>query len=137
MITGKMKILILIFLLLAVALFLFISNHDYKTDEPKALDGKYCFNKGGPDSIIIFKDHTYKHKHIAVSGIEYENHGKWSWNISEIDFHDFTFYNNEGPSGGNGLWISRVVNSNDEIRLIYSSENGIYYYKKLTTQKIN
>ncbi len=131
MITVKMKILILIFFIVTVALFLFIVNHNYKTAEPKAIDGKYSFNKGGPDSIIIFKDHTYKHKHITSSGKEFENIGKWKWNINEIDFHDFTFYNDEGSSGGIGLWSSKVETDDNEIRLIYSDDDGgLYYYKK-------
>ena len=131
MITVKMKILILIFSFVAVALFLFLANHDFKTAAPKALYGKYSFNDGELDSIILSKDHTYKHKHITSSGKEYENSGQWKWNINEIDFKDFTFYNDEGQSGGNGLWISRVEITNDEVRLVYSSENDRCFLKKL------
>ncbi|HTD98845.1 MAG TPA: hypothetical protein VK668_06140 [Mucilaginibacter sp.] len=134
MITGKMKVVMIISLVLVVILFLFLSNHDYKTNEPEMLFGKYCFNNGGTDSIIIYKDHTYKHKYVTGSNKVYEGTGKWKWNINEIDFHDFTFYNDKG-SAGSGLWISKVESTDNEIKLIYSSENDIYYSQKLPIKK--
>jgi hypothetical protein len=134
MITSKMKVVMIVSFVLVVILFLFLSNHDYKTNEPEMLFGKYSFNNGGTDSIIIYKDHTYKHKYITASNKVYEGTGKWKWNINEIDFHGFTFYNDKGPAGS-GLWISKVESTDNEIRLIYSSENDIYYSQKLPIKK--
>jgi len=41
------------------------------------------------------------------------------------------FFNSEGPVYGTkgGNWYSKVTLVGDEIRLIYSSENNIYYKK--------
>ncbi|MDB5136693.1 MAG: hypothetical protein JWP37_3296 [Mucilaginibacter sp.] len=134
MITVKMKIIVLVFFSVSVALFLFIVNHDYRTVEPKTLCGKYSFNGGGLDSITIFNDHTYKHKFITVSNKQYTETGKWKWNLNEIDFYNFAFFNDKGPSG-RGLWMSKVAETDKEIRLIYSSENNICYFKRLVIQK--
>jgi hypothetical protein len=135
MITVKMKVIIILSFFGVVALFLFMSNHDFRTPEPVALCGKYNFNTNVLDSIVIFKNHTYKHKYITTSGKEYAETGKWNWNMNEIDFHDFSFYNNEGPSGGSGNWMSKVEETDNEVRLIYSSDDDSYYSKKAISQK--
>jgi hypothetical protein len=130
-----MKLIMALFFSATIALFLFVSNHNSKTPEPKGLYGKYSFNISNLDSIVIFSNHTYKHKYVNSSGKTYANIGTWKWNINEIEFHDFSFYNDEGPSGVSGLWISKVEESADRVRLIYSSDDNSCYLKLTDSKK--
>ncbi len=97
------------------------------------LPGKYFHNQGVDefsDSIEILPDNTYVHKYQHAGGKKYKSAGKWSFNVCQITFEDFIFYNREGGDGKGGLWISRVEDAGDgEIRLNYAREHGIYYEK--------
>lgn len=99
------------------------------------LPGKYCFNEGNNnDSLFLFDNSTYYHKFLLSKTEIYESKGSWRFDSInyEISFYDFIFYNEKGPiNQSGGVWYSKVhVTSEHEIRLIYSRENGIFYYKK-------
>lgn len=98
------------------------------------LVGKYCFNKtDNRDSIFINNDNTYKHTYITSDGKLLEIIGNWEFdsNTSEILFKEFMFFNDHGGTyeSTRGNWYSNVKLIDDEIRLIYSAENNIYFYK--------
>jgi hypothetical protein len=97
------------------------------------IPGKYCFNRNNSrDSIFLFKNNKYKHQYINRDGKLFFIEGEWEYDSlnSEILFKDFTFFNEEGPDElPRGNWFSKVNYVNDEIRLMYSSENNIYFSK--------
>jgi hypothetical protein len=116
----------LIYLIPISILFLGCSN---KMDE-KLLAGKYAINQKQSDYIILDKNHSYVHKYISFSGKIYECNGHWRYNGQEIAFDDFVFFNDTGPSAGEGTWFSKVEKRDNSICLIYSSENDVYYKKQ-------
>ncbi len=97
--------------------------------------GNYCFNQGNNnDSLFVYDNRNYTHKFILSDSEVFESKGIWKYDslAKEIAFYDFIFYNEKGPANKpGGFWYSKVhVASDGEIRLIYSRENGIFYYKK-------
>ncbi len=84
------------------------------------------------DSIFIKSDHSYKHKYTTADKRIFESVGLWEYDsvASEVLFKDFIFFNEAGireiPPGN---WFSKVKGHKNEVRLIYSSENNIYYSK--------
>lgn len=101
----------------------------FRQVDKNLLIGVYTLNTDPLDSIYIYKNSSYLHRFRNAKGQIYECKGKWSYNGRSIDFDDFIFYNSSGPSTGQGLWSSKVIDENGEIRLNYSSENNIYYKK--------
>lgn len=97
------------------------------------LIGKYCFNRNNNrDSIFIFEDNKYKHQYINSDGKLFFTEGEWEYDSlsSEILFKDFAFLNEEGADNlPRGNWFSKVDLVDDEIRLMYSAENNIYFLK--------
>jgi hypothetical protein len=97
------------------------------------LPGKYCFNRNdNRDSIFIFKDNTYKHQYINRYGKLFFIEGEWEYDSldSKILFKDFTFFNEQGADElPRGNWYSKVRLVNGEVKLMYSSEDNIYFYK--------
>lgn len=99
------------------------------------LIGKYCLNRAeNRDSIFINKDYTYKHKYLSHTGKKFEIKGTWEYlpNTSEILFKEFLFFNDsEIDERLKGNWFSKVLidAKTKEIRLMYSSENNIYFFK--------
>ena len=110
------------------------SNHP----DSKILAGKYCFNRFDKDSqndlLFVNGDNSYKHKFVASDGHVWEANGKWEYDSigGEILFKDFRFFNDAGPTDlPPGNWYSKViVTDKGEVRLMYSSENNIYFSKK-------
>jgi hypothetical protein len=95
------------------------------------LVGLYQFKTNKNDLIILNPNHTYVHKLIAADGQVFECTGNWEFDSSgnEVTFNDFSFF--EGDNLPPGIWLSRVRVSNDnQIILMYSSENDLYYKKK-------
>lgn len=116
----------LIFIIIsAVILFGCFSNVD-----EHLLIGKYHFNTDDADIINLYQDHTYDHRYVNTKGNAFECHGKWRYNGKEILFHDFNFFNDLGPAGGAGVWISRISEDNGKIHLVYSSDDNTYYIKE-------
>jgi|GEM_PF-1487411 len=100
----------------------------------KMFVGKYCFSRDVKDSIIISTDSTYRHKFSASNGRVFEAAGKWEYDSigQEIRFEDFIFFNDNGSDGlPPGNWFSRVQMDDNEVRLMYSSEDNIYFLKKI------
>jgi len=122
------KVCIIILVTLSVSCF--------QKVEQEMLIGTYVFNEENCiDTIIILPNKKYIHKYKSNYGKNYKSYGNWKYdsNLKEIDFHDFVFYNDEGGDIP-GLWIPKVIKTRDgEIRLIYSSENEIYYKKLIMT----
>jgi len=103
--------------------------------EINLLPGKYCFNEGNNnDSLFLFEDKRYIHRYFLSETDIYETKGYWQFDSlsKKISFYDFIFYNEMGPiNESGGVWNSKVYLTEDgEIRLIYSRENGIFYYKE-------
>jgi hypothetical protein len=102
------------------------------------LVGKYSFNRFNKDShndsLFVNDDSTYKHKFRTDDGRVFEINGAWEYDSvgQEILFKDFRFLTDAGPTDlPPGNWYSKViVTENGEIRLMYSSENNIYFSKK-------
>nr|WP_068886960.1 hypothetical protein [Pedobacter panaciterrae] len=100
-----------------------------KIDE-RVLSGKYHFNTYKLDVLNLYRDHTYQHQYVNTKGQVFECKGKWRYNGKEILFHDFNFFNDLGPVGGAGVWISRIVEEDEKIHLIYSSDDNTYFEKE-------
>jgi len=104
-----------------------------------ALPGHYYFNRSNvQDSLIVNTDNSYKHLFYASDGRVFERSGTWAYDSmpSEVRFSDFTFFNNEGPVLPAGVWISRVrVDDKGNINLMYSSENNLYFLKKMSNDR--
>lgn len=119
-------------------MYIFLFSCTSCPDISNQLPGKYFFNEYGNDSdvdiIELFDDNSYTHTFLSKRGQVFENSGKWEFNSlnCEILFSDFIFYNKAGPVFGSlgGNWYSRVRLEEDRIKLMYSSENNIYYNKK-------
>ena len=97
------------------------------------LPGRYCFNEGNAsDSLFLHDDGTYLHKHFASKSQVLHSKGKWQYDsiAMKISFYDFIFYNETGSiNSPGGVWHSKVhLTNGGELRLIYSRENGVYYY---------
>lgn len=98
------------------------------------LPGNYCLNEGNQnDSLFLYDSKTYTHKFFLSESKVFKSKGKWDYDsvAKKISFYDFIFYNENGPTNpSGGVWHSKVHVTNDgEVRLIYSRENGIFYYK--------
>jgi hypothetical protein len=99
------------------------------------LYGVYRWNKGNPGAILTIRDdQTYVYEitsdSVNISSIT----GKWEFNAvgSEILLKDFTFRHSNDRELPRGNWFSKVrVISSGEVRLIYSSEDGIFLSKEL------
>ena len=90
---------------------------------PHNLIGTYVFNQPNDrDTLIVSANHNYIHTAYR-NNKKIINTGKWKFNGVEISFHNFTFFN-----GGNGIWMSRVIQDGDYIKLNYSDEE-VFYFK--------
>ncbi len=95
------------------------------------LYGVYDYNKENYiDTIQLLKDSSYIHTHQTTNGTIYRNEGTWKFDskLREVVFDDFIFYNEQGGDVP-GFWIPKVKNVENEIRLIYASEENLYYRK--------
>jgi hypothetical protein len=122
----------LIFILISIV----ISFGCFSNIDERLLLGKYQFNNNKADVIDLYKDHTYDHRYINSRGKVFENRGKWRYNGKEILFHNFNFFNDLGPAGGSGVWISRIIEDDRKIHLVYSSDDDTYYVKEESTHTI-
>jgi hypothetical protein len=95
-----------------------------------SLLGKYHFNNYTQDLLLLDKNHNYTHRYVNSRGKIFEVHGEWEYNGKEVLFHDFNFFNDLGASGGSGLWISRVSQAGEEIKLNYSDDDNTYFEKE-------
>lgn len=121
----------LIFLMLCFIIGTILGCSDVK---PEMLPGRYSFNDAYRDSIIIYRDSNYTHKYISSSGRLFTSNGTWKFNKvgNRIIFNNFVFFNDEGSlNRDGGYWDAKVKVSSNELRLIYSSEDNIYFFKKL------
>lgn len=122
-------------LLMIVSLFLLVILGCFSKPDKASLVGKYCFNRSDSrDSIFINIDSTYTHQYISSEGEVFKVTGKWEYVSidNEILFKDFVFFTDSGASDEPpGNWFSRIRTVGDtEIRLMYSSEDNIFFYKK-------
>ncbi len=121
-------------LMLASLMWLTILGCSFNPNK-EILIGKYCLNRSNNrDSIFIYIDNSYTHQYISNEGKLFQIKGKWEFSSlsNEILFKDFVFFNDKGvhelPPGN---WFSRIRSVDDtEIRLMYSSEDDIFFYKK-------
>lgn len=110
------------------------SNHP----DPKMLVGKYYFNKFSKDFendlLLVNGDSSYTHRFLASDGHVWEANGSWEYDSigGEVLFKNFRFFIDSGPTDlPPGNWYSKVtVTEEGEVRLIYSSENNIFFSKK-------
>lgn len=103
--------------------------------ETNKLIGEYYFIQDKNNKIYINPNYEYRHTYLTNNGEFYECSGKWSYNSSScrIIFEDFVPLGESGPLYGvhtDSYWDSRVIVEGDEIKLMYSSENNIYYLKE-------
>lgn len=123
-------------LILSCFVFILIACRDKSLEiQTEMLPGKYCFNEGtNDDSLILYKSKAYVHKYISSKMEVFESQGKWEYDSAalKMSFYDFIFYNESGPiNSPGGVWHSRLhITSEGEIRLMYSRENNIFYYKE-------
>lgn len=101
----------------------------------KDLIGRYTYNNMNAtgDSIFVNEDGTYEHAYFKNGRKLHKIIGKWRYDsVAKYLFLDnFTDFTDEGPVDLQGTWGPEVVISEEgnEIRLIYSEENKIYYFK--------
>lgn len=118
-----------------VSIFLLIILGCTSKPDTVNLVGKYCLNRSdNRDSIFINTDNTYTHQYISNNGKLFEVKGKWEFDslANEILFKDFVFFNDKGacelPPGN---WFSKIQSvNNTEIRLMYSSEDNVFFFKR-------
>src|SRR5690349_14995625 len=98
----------------------------------KDLPGHYAYNENPYDSIFINIDKTYTHFFQKANGQALKAGGIWRYDsaISRIFFERFIGFSNDGPTNSEAYWGPKVDPREEEIRIIYSEENRIYYYKK-------
>jgi len=97
------------------------------------LPGRYAHNENSEiDSIIINSAKIYTHKYYRSDGEVFESSGTWRYDssINYIFFEEFVFFTDQGAADIKGTWSSEVVAQDGEIRLIYSDEGSIFYYRK-------
>ena len=121
--------------LLSLMASLFLTICCSSRPEPKILIGKYSFSAApNQDSLFLNTNNTYKHKFSTGNGQIFEASGVWEYDSinQEILFKDFVFFNNSGSSElPPGNWYSKVnLTNNGEVRLMYSSEDNVYYLKR-------
>jgi hypothetical protein len=104
----------------------------------KMLYGKYSYKENKKsfenDFIYIYPEGNYKHQFYSTNGQVYECKGKWTYDSlgCEILFEDFEFFNNQGSRGlPLGNWYSRIQVEDNNIKLMYSSEQNIHYSKAI------
>jgi hypothetical protein len=92
------------------------------------LVGKYCWSSLENGELEIFDDGTYRYHIKSDSSQIKENIGTWSLssNNREIQFSEFSFISD---GFGKGTWISRIKKRDNEVHLIYASEENIYLKK--------
>ncbi|HCM76992.1 MAG TPA: hypothetical protein DIS90_11455 [Cytophagales bacterium] len=136
---GKKLILMKvgIYLIVLCIVVLLLANCKERSSEVQInlLPGKYCFNEGNSnDSLFLFENRSYTHKFFLSETEIYKSKGSWRFDslTNKISFYDFIFYNEMGPiNESGGVWNSKIhITKEGEIRLIYSRENGIYYFKR-------
>jgi hypothetical protein len=129
---------IFLFLLLSFSAISFNGCSSGSIPTPKMLVGKYFYSHNGKPSlnecIWIYPDGSYKYQ-LTDSGQVFEVKDRWKFDSAycEISFKKFRFR----PDGPSGTWISRVRMDGTEIKLMYSSEDNIYYSKKIVSEKYN
>jgi hypothetical protein len=107
--------------------------------DEKKLPGAYCFNDGSfNDSLYVYVDHTYRHRFQASDQKVYESSGTWTYSTpsARMIFHEFQFYNEQGPAG-RGEWDVEVVTSEEEVKIYYAIEEDIYYHRKTADKEKN
>ncbi len=116
---------------LCLLLFFSCSRSPSKND----LIGKYSFNMTdynnltAVDSIKINSDGTYEYWITDETNVLFSNRSNWSYDsIREFILFENFDYNVGGIPTGN--WFSKVVIEENEVRLIYSSEENLYFFKK-------
>jgi len=100
----------------------------------KDLVGRYTYSMNAAgDSIFVHMDGTYEHAYFKNGRKLHNVIGKWRYDSAAryLFFDNFTDFIDEGPVDLQGTWGPEVAISKDgnEIRLIYSEENDIYYFK--------
>ncbi len=79
----------------------------------KELPGTYVFNQENlRDTLIGLKNGRYNHIR-CINNKKYINADIWKYNGRQIDFQYFTFFD-----GGNGIWVSRVIETETRSNLI-------------------
>jgi hypothetical protein len=128
--------LILTTMLLGALLCLSCANHP----DVKLLVGSYSYNifskDSKRDSLYLNSNYTYKHVFHTTDNRIVQSSGNWEYDSlgGEVLFKNFQFFDESGSSEfPPGNWYSSVtVTKNGEVRLIYSSENNVYFSKKST-----
>ena len=94
----------------------------------EGLIGEYVWNEGRPDTLRLNSDGTYLYWVTTDSDKVLKNSGEWNLNPegNEVRFDDFSFLTDGYPKG---IWYSRLRVTNNEIDLMYASEENIYFRK--------
>lgn len=120
------NIIILIFLLSAV----FACSQSI--DENR-MYGTYKWNKGNENMALSLEhDHTNRYGLVNDSTGQFGIVGTWEFRSinNELVLRNFQFLNGDGRSEfPRGNWFSQVKEFEGEIRLIYSSENELFFLK--------
>lgn len=97
------------------------------------LIGSYSYIKAGSrDTIFILDYYKYIQKYINQKDTIYTLEGTWSFSNKgqEIKFSEYRTINYQDIEGPKGTWFAKVKKVEDEIHIMYSSEDNIYYFKK-------
>ena len=94
--------------------------------DKERLPGRYLFSHWGKDTLDLKTDGTYYYR-VYVDNKRLEHTGTWKLNSlgNEITFEDFTFL----TEGTKGNWQSKLRTNDDEIHLMYASDENIYFKK--------
>ncbi len=92
------------------------------------LIGTYSWNNSQNGKLEILDNGTYKYQVNIGNRQINKNEGTWTLgsNNREIRFSDFSFITD---GLGKGIWISRIKKKENEVHLIYASEENIYLKK--------
>ncbi len=92
---------------------------------------KNCNDWNVNDTLVILSDHQYIHKIQCDNGEKHTFTGTWTRDSNWISFDNFFFLKYNCRSHlPRGNWYCRVYDEDDGIKIMYSSDENIHYFKK-------
>jgi hypothetical protein len=105
----------------------FVACSRVQTNE---LYGKYVFNGYSNDTIYILQTYEYIHLYNSDNNTICKQTGKWNFDTiaQYLNFYGFNF-SNSCESTSSYYWAARVKKKDNYIRIIYASEENLFYQK--------
>lgn len=128
----KKQIIIKTYSFVLVVLLLVFTGCKAQTSDQ--IVGIYCLNsRQNRDSLFLYNDRTYLYKYHSTTKKNYSLSGEWSYDSirMRVSLKQFSFFSDSGIIEYMGKWSPRVKNVKGELRLMYSEENNVYFYKTL------